>query len=658
MPDIDLTPKRLLGINSFKVIQNFITGINEINSDENDDIEIERIRKLHIRIVDKAHSKDMLQLLALINLYSDLAQQSWKIRSRGKSIKFSPPKILETREAKKRKMMVRRDEQLRERRNQAFIRKLEYGHPFMGSRVSIFSLMRDGRELAQGLQGIVNSKKYIFSDLINPYVQFVQRDEICSETGFSLYEIWKYFRLTWSMPSSSIPGRSFSLLIRDRAVKYHPIIGIASLSSASIGLTSRDRFIGWDSEEFLNGCREKPTIKIANWVPKILERLIAGIYKIDFIKDKLIPFPLPSFIELEVIQNLMEVSKKSKDVHHGLVKPSENKTERIHPNAADEEWVHQACTPLFKGKRAGELAKYFALRNLITGHFSDAMGKKALQSLLDTPPGRSAFKQLVKSARTFSVGTEISELSVCGALPPYNELLGGKLVAMLSVSPVIVKAYRRKYKSGASVIASSMAGERVVRSNNLVFIGTTSLYGIRPNQYDRISIPSHLLGGQLGTSVRFHYMDEKTEGIGTFHFSRHTRKAIEAYALSQNNSWKANNVFGEGTSPKLRALRDGINLLGFPSEQLLHHGLPRAVYCVPLVSNLCDYLLGFSKHPKYHLKTKNKLDVEESISKWWFERWVERRIRREEILERIKQHNLIHPIQHGARVKMPIQDID
>ena len=52
-------------------------------------------------------------------------------------------------------------------------------------------------------------------------------------------------------------------------------------------------------------------------------------------------------------------------------------------------------------------------------------------------------------------------LTICGAIPPYNEVLGGKLVAMLMMSPEVVAEYRRRYAGMPSVIASSMAGRPI-----------------------------------------------------------------------------------------------------------------------------------------------------------------------------------------------------
>ena len=44
------------------------------------------------------------------------------------------------------------------------------------------------------------------------------------------------------------------------------------------------------------------------------------------------------------------------------------------------------------------------------------------------------------------------EIIVCGAIPPYNELLGGKLVSILACSPTVIRDCTEKYKSQVSEI--------------------------------------------------------------------------------------------------------------------------------------------------------------------------------------------------------------
>jgi hypothetical protein len=42
----------------------------------------------------------------------------------------------------------------------------------------------------------------------------------------------------------------------------------------------------------------------------------------------------------------------------------------------------------------------------------------------------------------------------------------------------------------------------------------------------------------------------------------------------------------------------------------------------------------------------------------WVRRWVEKRIVREDVLNRISEHSLVHPIRHGGRVELPRADIE
>src|SRR2546423_10221446 len=125
---------------------------------------------------------------------------------------------------------------------------------------------------------------------------------------------------------------------------------------------------------------------------------------------------------------------------------------------------------------------------------------------VSTRDGRDAVAKIVRKAKADRVGTAIADLTVCGGVPPYNEILGGKLVAMLMVGPEVVVEYRRRYGGIPSIIASSMAGQRVCREAELVFIGTTSLYGQRPSQYERISIPRDPGADDSGPGVRYQYL--------------------------------------------------------------------------------------------------------------------------------------------------------
>lgn len=246
----------------------------------------------------------------------------------------------------------------------------------------------------------------------------------------------------------------------------------------------------------------------------------------------------------------------------------------------------------------------------------------------------------------------MADITVCGAVQPYSGVLGGKLVSMLAVSPEVLTAYRDKYLSQESVIASSMAGRPIVRPSQLVFIGTTSLYGVGSSQYNRLRMPADRIGGAKGEQLEFVEIG-RSEAYGTSHFSSATVEALVALVQQSSNGRRVNSIFGEGVSPKFRKIREGFDALGLPADVLLQHGRRRIVYGVPLARNLREFLLGMDDDPEYIVDLSAPQKSTEEIASWWIERWLSRRIDSAEVLSKLAQHTLVQPIRHGARVVLP-----
>ncbi len=227
---------------------------------------------------------------------------------------------------------------------------------------------------------------------------------------------------------------------------------------------------------------------------------------------------------------------------------------------------------------------------------------------------------------------------------------------MLMVGPEVTAEYRRRYGGLPSVIASSMAGRPVRRPADLAFIGTTSLYGQRPSQYDRISIPRDPRSPDSPPGLRYEYLG-RTRGIGTFHFNDRTVAELALLLAQSKRGQQVNSVFGEGVNPRLRKVRDGLDALGLPSDDLLNHGGPRLVYGVELTENARAYLLGMERRPRYVLGQNSPKQWTQRIAQWWMRRWLLPRIGRQDVLERVAAHNFVQPIRHGARVDFPEEDL-
>ena len=269
--------------------------------------------------------------------------------------------------------------------------------------------------------------------------------------------------------------------------------------------------------------------------------------------------------------------------------------------------------------------------------------------------GQHAIEVVLKQVKASHVGIDMLDITVCGAIPPYNSILGGKLVSLLLTSPEIVRSYVRRYENAPSIIASSIAGRAVRRTPRLVLLGTTGLYNVNPSQYNRLKIDASEVGGKKGGSVAFHRLGE-SEGFGSYHLSRETAREIEALLAQSHPGTRVNSIFGEGVNPKLRKLRAGVDLLGLDSNALLNHRRPRVVYGIPLAENFRDVLLGLTTKPVYVLPQNRPRLVTDKIVEFWMRRWLTHRIMNAHVLETVRSHSVCYPVSHGARVVLPRVD--
>jgi Domain of unknown function (DUF4338) len=625
---------------------------------ERTDEAIEKARSAFVADVTACRRNDRQALLAAGLVMTDLATQGWTVRAR-KRVEVRPPDPVTDPLAEKarirRQELVKRNAQLRQPSVQRFLESMERQRLHEGCYVSIYSLMRDGRELADGLREarahLNNGWAGALSKLVDPYLQFVTSENAaCEFTGLRLRDVWRYFRHTWTNQYTSVPGRTMIFLVRDRGAAYHPVMGIGALCSPVMQIRERDSWIGWHPEVFLKRVRTAPTRELAKWLVDTLDTAIEEIYVADLIEDGVLStrdLKTPSVV---VIDRLLKESAEARKKHHRFARSRDHKQKRS-DLSADEHWIAKARTHLFRSKRALALFTYLRARAVIDEAFDSKPTAEKLGTLANTGYGSDAIRWVLKKAKADRVGIAVADISVCGAVQPYNALLGGKLTAMVAASPEIVQQYRRRYAHAESEIASSMAGRSVVRASKLVLLGTTSLYGVGSSQYNRVKIPAERLGGKSEDFIRYEELG-RSEAFGTSQYSEETVNAL-VDLVQQSDAQRVNSIFGEGVSPKLRKVRQALDLLNLPSEMLLRHHRPRVVYAVSLIKNLEDYLIGVAKQPEYVVPTSKQGGVTTAaIGAWWRERWLRNRISSDEVLNEVERHTRVHPITHGARVPL------
>ena len=583
------------------------------------------------------------------SILCDLVNQGWGVQVIGQDVHVQKPTRGTDRAAEKtrvrRSLLLARDEQLSEPAVRAFVRGMESRQLGPKGWHSIFSLMRDGSELADKLTSARNlpadQRLPQLGQTIQPYLQFVTEDARCHTTGLRLADIWRYFRYTWLTPARSVPGRSMMILVRDAAVEPHPIIGIAALSSSIVQQSTRDHEIGWDKASVLHEIETAPTEALACWLLCSLDEIIDGIYTGDLVTPEELEQALP-----ETVDRLNKMGTEEKQKHQIHVRTSNYKQRQD----ADD-WASLVQSHLYRGKRAATLANLLFIRRTFFSAGLTEGSAEQLRHAAQKADFRDAVARLARLVKASHVGINMMDISVAGAVAPYQAILGGKLVSLLLASPEVRQAYAQRYREAASIIASGMKGEPVTRKPDLVLLCTTGLFAGGSSQYNRVRLPAARAGGTTG-EIRYQQLDFETE-FATFHISQATMDEMRKYSEQWHDGSRVHGIFGEGVNPKMRKITESLARMGFPPEQVLRAGSPRAVYMIPLAHNYKEVLLGRAEAPRYILPDDDPSAASAQISEFWRERWLLGRIHRDDVLSATRRHKMTYPMLHGAAVVLP-----
>ena len=639
--------------------------IRKMVRNDHETVSAELIHRLRSKVLlplvkpTKAQLHEELGLIAALSVTIDLIAQGWRV------VTTSPEVVIEftngfSPEAEKERIrhvhLIDRDEQLRKPATRSFIQGMEKRRLTAKGWHSIYSVMRDGESLALKLSAVrtavaPEARLEQLRRVLKPYIQFVESDAYCEQTGLRLHDIWRYFRHTWVNSYKSVPGRSMMILIRDAAVENHPVIGIACLASSVVQQSARDKWIGWDSESAIQHFRVSLNPKRdAAWLLSQVDRFIKSIYVKDLLDSSVI--------------TRMDLKKPTIAVVEKLLKDSERaiKHHRLYPNAAQHKhvasdseahWRARAETSLFRSKRGKQLAVLLSVRMTFQEENIDAdVSKSAWGRAFESARFRQAIGQIVRMLKGERVGVNMMDITVCGAVAPYNLLLGGKLICLLLCSPEVVNRYEWRYENQTSLIASSMHGAPVQRKARLVLLCTTSLYGSALSQYSRVKVPTEAIGGKSHDKVEYRSIG-LSEGFGSVHISQETLGLMATLIGRSKDARKVNSIFGEGVNPLMRKIREGLELLGLPSDVLMNHGNKRVVYGVSLAKNFRDVLLGLTDYAHYNIPlTRDGLRTE-MLADFWRRRWLLNRLEKPGILDDVSKHTGVYPITHGAQVALP-----
>lgn len=600
---------------------------------------------------------------AAMRLLVDLARLNWRIQEDRFGIELQAPDFLprsgiRMEEIKRSKRAVRdeltplRQAQLQSPAACDFIKRMENPTRKSG-RKSIQLLIADGREVRARLNAAIatNGEDRVaqLRAAIQPYLQLVEADEPDPHTGIHLGEIWRYFRYTWSLPALNIPGRQLFYLVRDAAHPHHAVMGIAALSNAAMQMKHRDNAIGWTADTFTKRAEralraDKPAAELKmlfSWLEDNLSDALADIEAKGIATPVEIESPTEEVVSKlrrayqdfaaerqEALEELLDADvpqtlEEAEAGPYGV--PLAEEVLVLEKKVHDQQEFRKARAAMVAKKRAYELARLLQAR-LRLRELKDAfLDPKRTASVLYLDETRSAISMALLANKSRRVGSNMLEITTCGAIPPYNDLLAGKLTALLLLSPQVADDYRRRYGCEPSIISSLLKNKPLVRDSTLVYLGTTSLYALGSSQYERLKLPAGIIAPEQ-PEIRFERVGH-TSGYGTVQFAPETVAAVEEVVKAHFGFRDVNSIFGEGPSPRLRKLRTGLKLLGFDPENLLRHNQHRLIYGMTLATNAREFLRGESKKVPDYLKRPAKYrDATERIAAFWNRRWLASRL--------------------------------
>jgi hypothetical protein len=587
--------------------------------------------------VPRIELQPTLAYATALRLLRDLLAQGWGVGTDDEGIYLLPPATTlapqddpaVVKQALRQSFAFARHAQLADAPTAAFVQEME--------RRGVAAVFADGLELHDRVTAAMAAG---VGDLgIRPELEIVTPEGRDATTGLRLQDVWRYARHFWSIPYQSTPGRNIFYLVRDAAGPGRPVIGIAALGNPILGLAQRDEALGWSVASLRRRLETADAVeraRLAEHLVAVVDDGISSVLRAGLLDDG--AYSSKSIRHLEELEyrairdrrDAMAVAGDARTAEYRVVRAAHDAVRDGTPDEVD--WRVVAETSLYRRKRAGTLAD-FIRAGLTLEECRVKQNPDELLRMLDSERGRRAVEITLRRIKQRAIAENVMEIITCGAVPPYGDLLGGKLVAMLLVSPRVVAEFAERYQGRVSLIASGLKGEPVHRQPNLALLSTSSLYAIGSSQYNRIRVPGELTEGSGSLSYE---RIGATDSFGTVHFAPDTAAALASIArLADDNRRGVNYLFGEGMSPKLRILRAGLGALGLDSEVFLRHHSPRLLYAARLCRNSTDVLFGLSDQPDYILRPVGGSDGTSEIAQHWRERWLRPRLQRADVLDRL-----------------------
>ena len=220
----------------------------------------------------------------------------------------------------------------------------------------------------------------------------------------------------------------------------------------------------------------------------------------------------------------------------------------------------------------------------------------------------------------------VMDAYVVGAVPPYANLLGGKLVAALIASEEVANKFEERYGSNVGLISGKQKHAR------LTLVTVTSALG-RSSMYNRLKLRSTTERKTGKPVVELQRLGE-TIGYGHFQIPDDLFLQLRQVLQEDGHTYANGHQFGNGPNWRIRVARVGLQTLGLNPDAVLKHGIKREVYAMPIASNSQEFLSGRDTEPRF-----DHLTIDE-IATLACDRWVAPRSKRRPRYRQFRREHL------------------
>ena len=210
------------------------------------------------------------------------------------------------------------------------------------------------------------------------------------------------------------------------------------------------------------------------------------------------------------------------------------------------------------------------------------MGVLALGCPVRELPARDSWIGWTSKEQRLRRLNDIAEAATLVSIPPYSQLLGGKLIALAAVSNEVRSLWCSRWNAELAAVTTMSA------------FGKSSVYNRLKYRDERTFIP-----------VGY------TKGAGTFHLDHGDLIARMRDFINHNRK--------EPIKNRLQIVSATLSKIRLP-RNWIYHGCKRQIYFIPMVSDAAGYLRGDFDAPLDYIHRPFH-----SIAAWWRDRWMLKR---------------------------------